>query len=217
MAETDSDDVKIWGICGGSGSGKTTLTTQLVERFGAERVLVVHHDAYYRNRPDLDFAARCAVNYDHPDSLETDLLVEHLTLLRAGRTAPLPTYDFARHLRRPDVVLAEPRPLILVEGILVFAEAQLRSCFDLRIFVDVPAEVRLERRVRRDVEERGRDAADVRRNFEEVVAPMHERFVEPHRADAEVVIEHPDRREEWLDHLLAVADGEIAALGAPRR
>ncbi|MGI9603573.1 MAG: uridine kinase [Acidimicrobiales bacterium] len=195
-------EIEIWGVCGGSASGKTTLVEQIEQRLGADQVLTIPHDSYYRDLSHLSFDERCEVNYDHPDSLETDLLVAHLAELRLGRAVAIPVYDFAEHNRAPDLVVVEPRPLIIVDGILLFSVDDLRDTFDRRIYIDVPTEERLARRVRRDVEERGRHPDEVRHNFESVVLPMHRQFVSPHRSAADWIIEHPDDRDAWLDRVV---------------
>jgi len=176
------------GIAGGTGAGKSALAAALEQAFDASRVLRIPQDAYYRDRGDLAPDARARQNFDHPDALETELLVAHLRALRAGRAVHVPVYDFAAHRRAPDSFSAEPRALVVVDGILALADAELRACFDLRVFVDAPEELRLERRLARDVLERGRSAESVRAQFAATVRPMHVRFVEPSRAHADLVI-----------------------------
>ncbi len=193
--------MEIWGVCGGSASGKSTLVQQLHRRLGANQAVTIAHDAYYRDLTHLSFAERCAVNYDHPDSLETELLVEHLLRLRSGEPVAIPVYDYAIHNRAGHTRVIEPRPVILVDGILIFAVEELRDVFDRRIFLDVPDEIRLARRLVRDVEDRGRDPDEVRHNYASVVLPMHRQFVAPHRETAHWVIDHPDDRDSWLDIL----------------
>jgi uridine kinase len=175
------------GIAGGSASGKTTVVDRLVEHLGADLVSVIQHDRYYRDVPALP-DERTARNYDHPDALETDLLVSHLMALRAGRAVHAPTYDFAHHRRRPALHRIEPRPAIVVEGILVLAEPRLVSVMDLKVFVDTPEAIRFARRLQRDVAERGRNAASVAAQYAATVHPMHHRFVEPSRVHADIVI-----------------------------
>jgi uridine kinase len=189
-ARTDSrsDRPVIVGIAGGSGSGKTTIAESLVELFDGP-VALVQHDAYYRHTPELSFEARSQVNYDHPASLETELLVEHLVSLRGGDPVDKPAYDFAKHLRSDEVVVIDPAPVIVVEGILVLAEPALRAELDLKVFVDTDADIRLARRLERDIEERGRTVTSVIAQYFTSVRPMHLEFVEPSKGYADVIIE----------------------------
>jgi uridine kinase len=182
-----SDVPVIVGIAGGSGSGKTTVAESLVEQLNGN-VALVQHDAYYRHTPELSFDARSQVNYDHPASLETELLVEHLVSLQSGQAIEKPVYDFAKHLRSDEVVVVQPAPVILVEGILVLAEPGLRAVLDLKVFVDTDADIRLARRLERDIEERGRIVASVITQYFTSVRPMHLEFVEPSKGFADVII-----------------------------
>ena len=182
-----SDVPVILGLAGGSGSGKTTIAESLVAQLNG-KVVLVQHDAYYRHSPDLSFEARSQVNYDHPASLETELLVEHLVSLQSGQAIEKPVYDFARHLRSDEVILVRPAPVILVEGILVLAEPGLRAVLNLKVFVDTDADIRLARRLERDIEERGRTVASVITQYFTSVRPMHLEFVEPSKGYADVII-----------------------------
>lgn len=175
------------GLAGGSGSGKTTIAEEVVDRL-ENRVALLHHDAYYRNMPDLDFDERTRVNWDHPSSLETELLVKHLESLRSGVAIEHPVYDFANHLRSSETVRVEPARVVVVEGILVLSDAQLRSELDLKIFVDTDPDVRLARRLERDISERGRSVESVITQYFATVRPMHLEFVEPSRRDADLII-----------------------------
>ncbi|MET0565568.1 MAG: uridine kinase [Acidimicrobiia bacterium] len=177
----------IVGIAGGSGSGKTTIAESLVEQLNGN-VALVQHDAYYRHTPELSFEARSQVNYDHPASLESELLVEHLVSLQSGQAIEKPVYDFARHLRSDEVVVVQPAPVILVEGILVLAEPGLRAVLDLKVFVDTDADIRLARRLERDIEERGRTVGSVITQYFSSVRPMYLEFVEPSKGYADVII-----------------------------
>jgi uridine kinase len=182
-----SDVPVILGLAGGSGSGKTTIAESLVGQLNG-KVVLVQHDAYYRHSPDLSFEARSQVNYDHPASLETELLVEHLVSLQSGQAIERPVYDFARHLRSDEVIVVRPAPVILVEGILVLAEPGLRAVLNLKVFVDTDADIRLARRLERDIEERGRTVASVITQYFTSVRPMHLEFVEPSKGYADVII-----------------------------
>lgn len=175
------------GIGGGSGSGKTTVAEALVERL-ENKVALIQHDAYYRHAPYLSFDERSKVNYDHPDSLETELLVEHLARLREGAPVDRPVYDFAAHLRSDATVRVDPAPVVLVEGILVLADPPLRSELDLKIFVDTDPDVRLARRIQRDIEERGRTLDSVIEQYFATVRPMHVEFVQPSMRYADLII-----------------------------
>ena len=176
------------GLAGGSGAGKSSLARELARALGPERVLVLTCDSYYRDRPELDAAARAAQNFDHPDALETELLAAQLDALRAGRAVDVPSYDFALHRRRAETRRTEPRELVVVDGLLVLCDAALRARFDLRVFVAAPEPLRLERRLARDVAERGRSPESVRAQLAATVQPMHAAFVEPSRAHADLVV-----------------------------
>jgi len=175
------------GLAGGSGSGKTTIAEEVVERFDG-KVAVVHHDAYYRHLIELSLEERTKVNYDHPSSLETELLIRHLGTLRSGRPFQHPVYDFSVHLRSEETVTIEPASVVLVEGILVLAEPDLRSELDLKIFVDTDPDLRLARRLERDIAERGRSVDSVIDQYFATVRPMHIEFVEPSRRHADLII-----------------------------
>jgi len=176
------------GIAGGTGSGKTTIADVVMHRVGAEHIAFLPHDAYYRNLNELPLAQRDLVNFDHPDSLDTDLMIEHLRQLKAWETVKIPVYDFTRHERTPDTVVLESHPVILVEGILVFADPRLRDMFDVKIYVDTPPDVRFIRRLQRDIQERGRSMDSVIKQYQTTVRPMHEEFVETSKHFADVII-----------------------------
>ena len=175
------------GLAGGSGSGKTTIAEALVDRLEG-RVSLLSHDAYYRHMPELSFEERTRVNYDHPASLETELLVKHLESLRSGLAIDHPVYDFATHLRSDETVRVEPGNVVVVEGILVLAEPELRSELDLKIFVDTDADLRLARRIDRDITERGRTVHSVLEQYFATVRPMHIEFVQPSLRYADLII-----------------------------
>ena len=176
------------GLAGGSGSGKSTIARSIVDAIGAEQVALLQHDAYYRDQSDLPLEQRLKVNYDHPDSLETDLMVHHVGDLAAGRPIDRPVYDFTVHNRSAETVRIESRPVILVEGILVLYESELRALMDLKIYVDTDPDLRIVRRWERDIKERARSFDSVRDQYLQTVRPMHLQFVEPSKRYADIVI-----------------------------
>jgi len=175
------------GIAGGSGSGKTTISESVLEEVGPDAVLI-QHDSYYRHNPGLPFEERTKINYDHPDSLETDLLVKHVSELVAGAPVDIPVYDFNQHVRSDETRNVKPAPVILLEGILVLAEVEMRALMDLKIYVDTESDVRLARRLSRDITERGRSAESVISQYLETVRPMHLQFVEPSKRYADLIV-----------------------------
>jgi uridine kinase len=177
----------ILGIAGGTGSGKTTIARAIIDALGPLAVLV-DHDAYYIDQAQLPFEERTRTNYDHPDALETELLIKHLRLLRQGLAIEKPIYDYAQHVRAKETTRIEPVPVVVVEGILTLAIPALREELDLKVFVDTDADIRLMRRIRRDIEQRGRSFASVRAQYYETVRPMHQAFVEPSKRFANVII-----------------------------
>ncbi len=191
----------IVGIAGGSGCGKTTITDKLAEHFG-DSLCVVHHDNYYRAHDDLTYDERARLNYDCPEAFDTELMVEQLRLLRQGRSIRCPVYDYTVHNRSGETVEIFPRPLILVEGILLFAESELRELMDIRIFVDTDADVRLARRVLRDVEERARSVRSVVDQWQNTVKPMHEMYVEPSKKNAHIIIPEGGHNQVALDMII---------------
>lgn len=190
------------GVAGGSGSGKTTVVRRIVESLGADSVTVLDHDRYYRDRSDLRLEERAQLNYDHPDSLETDLLVRHVTALRNGESVEVPAYDFARYQRLPTTDTALPRKAIIVEGILVFVDAALRALMDVKVYVDTDADTRVIRRLERDVAERGRTLASVIDQYQSTVKPMHLEFVEPSKRYADIIIPQGGHNAVAVDLLL---------------
>ena len=178
----------IVGVAGGSGSGKTTVVRRIVESLGPNEVTVLDHDRYYRDRNDLRLEERAALNYDHPDALETDLLVRHVRELKAGRSVEVPRYDFTRHARLPETERFAPRRAVIVEGILVFTSAELRQLMDIKVFVDTDSDTRFIRRLMRDVADRGRTMDSVIEQYQSTVKPMHLEFVEPSKRYADVLI-----------------------------
>lgn len=191
------------GIAGGSGSGKSTVLRHIVEAFGSEQIAVLDHDAYYHPLDHLTPEARATINFDHPDSLDTALMRRHLDRLIAGEPIEKPVYNFTTHTREADTVQIPPRPVIIVEGILVLAEPLLVERMDIKIFVDIAADVRLMRRIRRDIEERGRTIDSVLSQYEHTVRPMHLEFVEPSKRLADVIIPRGGHNRVAIDMVLA--------------
>jgi len=188
MTKTDKNQPMVVGIAGGTGSGKTTLADLILKRLGRENIAYLPHDAYYRDQQHLPIETRARVNYDHPDSLETDLLVDHIRQLLAGQAIEMPVYDFSIHSRKAASVPVTPKPVILVEGILIFTEKTLRGLFDMKIFVDTDADIRFIRRLLRDIEERGRTIQSVVDQYLSTVRPMHLEFVEPSKRYADIIV-----------------------------
>lgn len=193
----------IVGVAGGTGSGKTTIARAIVERLGPENVAYIPHDAYYHDLSHLPPEERAKQNFDHPDALDTALLIEHLKQLRAGKAVEIPVYDFATHTRRPETRRVEPRPIIVVEGILVFVEPELRELMDIKIYVDTDADIRFIRRLTRDIQERGRTMESVIRQYLETVRLMHLEFVEPSKRYADIIIPEGGFNTVALDMVLA--------------
>jgi uridine kinase len=176
------------GIAGGSGSGKTTVAQQILQRVGRERIAFLQHDSYYKDLSGLPPLQRAEVNFDHPNSLETDLLIQHIASLRDGKTVEVPIYDFSADRRTANTFTVYPRKVILVEGILIFTETSLRKMFDVKIYVDTDADLRFIRRLERDLSERGRTTESVIKQYQSTVRPMHLEFVEPSKRYADVII-----------------------------
>ncbi|MBX7055670.1 MAG: uridine kinase [Pyrinomonadaceae bacterium] len=178
----------IIGICGGTGSGKTTIARAIVDAVGAEQVVLVEQDSYYRNLADMPLDERHQANFDHPDSLDSDMLVNHILRLKQGLAVEMPMYDFATHTRSDRIEVIEPKPVVIVEGILIFAEPRVLDLLDVRIYVDTPDDIRLMRRLRRDSTERGRTFERTLEQYERTIRPMHFEFVEPSKRHADVII-----------------------------
>lgn len=195
------------GVAGGSGSGKTTVVRRIVESLGDEHVTVLEHDRYYRDRPDLRLEERAALNYDHPDSLETDLMVTHVQALREGRQVDIPVYDFARYARRQATETVSPRLAVIVEGILIYADPPLRNLIDVKVFVDTDDDIRFIRRLKRDVAERGRTMESVVEQYLHTVKPMHLDFVEPSKRYADVIIPRGGHNQVAIDLLMQMIRG----------
>lgn len=178
----------IIGISGGTGSGKTTVAESILKSVNAHDVVFIQQDSYYRNLKDLPLDFRQTANFDHPDALDNDLLVHHVRKLRAGHTVELPLYDFKAHMRLSETVLIEPKPIVIIEGILIFSDPRLLEQMDIKVFVDTPDDIRFIRRLRRDVAERGRTVESVIEQYLVTVRPMHMQFVEPSKRYADVII-----------------------------
>ncbi|HEX8385355.1 MAG TPA: uridine kinase [Rubricoccaceae bacterium] len=191
------------GIAGGSGSGKTTVQKRIMERFGTRRIALLDHDAYYRDLAHLAPEQRARFNFDHPDALETDLMVAHLDALLAGQAVDKPTYSFETHSRLDATETVDPRPVILVDGILVLAEPALRDRMDVKLYVDAPDDVRLMRRIERDLHQRGRSIDSVLEQYRRTVRPMHLEFVEPSKRHADVIIPRGGRNQVAIDMVIA--------------
>ena len=189
------------GIAGGTGSGKTTLMKNIINRFG-DVVTVLSHDNYYRRHDELTYEERCKINYDEPAALETDLMARHLDLLRQGKTIECPVYDFTQHNRSNDTIAIVPKSVIIVEGILIFENQSLRDLMDIKIFVDTDADVRLCRRIKRDVNKRGRTLESVLTQYQETVKPMHEKYVEPSKKFADIVVPEGGKNLVALDMIM---------------
>jgi uridine kinase len=200
---TEQTPPLVIGIAGGTGSGKTTVANVILERAGAEHIAFLPHDAYYKDLKDLPRAQRDIVNFDHPDSLETDLLVEHLKRLRQWQPVDIPVYDFTTHSRTSQTRRLDPQPILLVEGILIFAEPALRDLFDVKIFVDTAPDLRFIRRLQRDIVERGRSVESVIHQYQTTVRPMHLEFVEPSKRYADVIIPEGGHNTVAMDMVVA--------------
>ncbi len=191
------------GLAGGTGSGKTTVANVILQRVGAGRIAYVPHDAYYRTFSDLPASEQDQINWDHPESLDTPLMIAHVTALKAGQPIDVPTYDFTTNSRTAHTRRVEPQPIILVEGILIFAEPALRPLFDVKIFVDTDADLRFIRRLQRDLTERGRTAQSVIQQYLATVRPMHLEFVEPSKRYADVIIPEGGYNEQAMSMVVA--------------
>jgi uridine kinase len=195
------------GVAGGTGSGKTTVVRRIVDSLGPDQVTVLEHDRYYHDHPELRLEERAGLNYDHPDALETDLLVRHIRALREGRGIEAPLYDFARHARREATETVRPRRAVIVEGILILADAALRQQMDVKVFVDTDADTRFIRRLQRDVAERGRTLSSVIEQYLGTVKPMHLEFVEPSKRYADIIVPQGGHNTVAVDMLLTLIRG----------
>ncbi len=178
----------IIGICGGTGSGKTTIAREIVEAVGRQNVVLIEQDSYYRNLSDMPLDERHQANFDHPDSIDSDMLVNHIMRLKQGLIVEMPLYDFKTHTRSDRIEIIEPKPVVIVEGILIFAEPRVLDLLDVRVYVDTPDDVRLMRRLKRDFDERGRSFERTLDQYARTIRPMHSEFVEPSKRHADIII-----------------------------
>jgi uridine kinase len=199
------------GIAGGTGSGKTTVAKTIAAALPASGVAMVEFDAYYRDLPHMPPEARAQLNFDHPDALEIELLVEHLAQLKAGHAVDVPIYDFKHHRRRPESRRVEPAPVVIVEGILVFVDPRVRERLDMKIFVDTDPDIRVFRRIRRDMEQRGRTFESIREQYYKTVRPMHLQFVDPSKRWADLIIPEGGNNKVALDLIIAKLESVLAA------
>jgi uridine kinase len=197
------------GIAGGTGSGKTTVAKTIAASLPAERVAMIEFDAYYRDLPDLPPEERAKINFDHPDALDIDLLVDHLGALKAGASVEVPVYDFKTHRRRVESRRIEPARVVLVEGILVFVDPRVRERLDMKIFVDTDPDIRVFRRIRRDMEQRGRSFESIREQYYKTVRPMHLQFVEPSKRWADLIIPEGGNNKVALDLIISKLDSVL--------
>lgn len=196
-------DRLVIGIAGGSGSGKTTVAQEILQRVGPERIAFLQHDSYYKDLSGLPPTQKAEVNFDHPNSLETELLIQHIASLRDGKPVEVPIYNFSTHSRTSQTYTVQPRMVILVEGILIFTEPALREMFDVKIFVDTDSDLRFIRRLERDITERGRTTESVIKQYQATVRPMHLEFVEPSKRYADVIIPEGGHNTAALDMVVA--------------
>ena len=204
-------EVMIVGIAGGTGSGKTTITRRIVERFGS-KVSVVYHDNYYKAHNDMTYEQRCKLNYDHPNAFDNDLFIKHLKELKKGSTIECPVYDYSVHNRSDKITVVKPNKVIIVEGILIFQDKRICDLMDIKIFVDTDADVRILRRIRRDVRERGRTLESVIDQYLTTVKPMHEQYVQPSRKNADIIVPEGGRNAVALDMIIQSINNHIGEL-----
>jgi uridine kinase len=199
------------GVAGGSGSGKTTVVNYICDEFAADNILRIEHDSYYRELQHLPFEERVKQNFDHPASLETELMIRHIKALMEGYTVEVPVYDFEQHTRKEETIMATPSEVILIDGILIFSEPDLLELMDVKIFVDTDDDVRLLRRLKRDIQDRGRSVDGVLAQYEKFVRPMHLEFVEPSKRYADVIIPRGGKNKVALEMVSALIRGQMSA------
>lgn len=206
----------IIGICGGTGSGKTTLARKIIEAVGRENVILVEQDSYYRNLADMPLDERHQANFDHPDSIDSEMLMNHLKRLRQGQPIEMPVYDFKFHVRSDQTEHIEPKKVVLVEGILIFAEARIAELLDVKVFVDTPDDIRFIRRLQRDIVERGRTVESVIAQYFATVRPMHFEFVEPSKRKADIIIPEGANHDIGIEFICSKIREEISNQAAEK-
>ncbi len=199
----------IIGIAGGTGSGKTTVVTKIIKELPSDEVCVISQDSYYKATDNLSYEERTKINFDHPRAIDFDLIIKHLKKLKAGKTIDQPVYSFVTHNRTKDVVKTHPRKVIIVEGILIFNNEELRDLFDIKIFVHADTDERLIRRVRRDINERGRDINEVLSRYQDTLKPMHQQFIEPTKNFADIIIPNDRHNTVAIDILRTVISNKL--------
>ena len=207
----------IIGICGGTGSGKTTIARAIVEAVGADQVVLVEQDSYYRNLADMPLDERHQANFDHPDSIDSDMLVNHLLRLKQGLQVEMPLYDFKTHTRSSRIEIIEPKPVVIVEGILIFAEPRILDLLDVRVYVDTPDDIRFIRRLQRDIAERGRTTDSVIGQYYRTVRPMHHEFVEPSKRHADIIIPEGGQTNVSIELLCGLVREKLSEQTAAKR
>ena len=206
----------IIGICGGTGSGKTTLAKKIMESVGRENVILVEQDSYYRNLADMPLDERHQANFDHPDSIDSEMLMNHLKRLRLGQSIEMPVYDFKLHVRSDQYEHIEPKKVVLVEGILIFAEARIAELLDVKVFVDTPDDIRFIRRLQRDINERGRTVESVIAQYFTTVRPMHFEFVEPSKRKADIIIPEGANHDIGIEFICSKIREELSGQTLPK-
>lgn len=201
----------IIGICGGTGSGKTTIARAIVESVGVQNVILIEQDSYYRNLADMPLDERHQANFDHPDAIDSDMLVNHIKRLKQGEPIEMPVYDMVTHTRHDHTEPFMPKPVVIVEGILIFAEPRILGLLDVRVFVDTPDDIRLMRRLRRDINERGRTFERTLEQYERTIRPMHYEFVEPSKRNADIIIPEGAQTGVTVDFLCSMVREKLQA------
>ena len=199
----------IIGIAGGTGSGKTTVVNQIIQSFGNDDVGIISQDSYYKDNKHLSLEERAKINFDHPRAIDFDLLYKHLTLLKQNKTINQPVYSFVQHTRTGDTISTNPRKVMIVEGILIFNDKRIRDIFDVKIYVHADSDERLIRRIRRDIQERGRSVEEVLNRYQTTLKPMHEQFIEPTKAYADLIIPNDRRNKVAIDVTVSLIKNNI--------